>query len=158
MEFSISVFTPLLTPLIALIASYIAIQQWRTNKEKLRLDLYDKRFAVYENTLALYRMLMSETLLTEKEKIDIQSNFIKSYRESQFLFSDSDGITKLLGDISSKTPVINNILSIHKAYIGNPDMQVQAHMNHLEALTFLNNSMPELEKRLAKYLNFHKAH
>jgi hypothetical protein len=146
-----------LTVVIAAIALYIARRQWLTSREKLRLDLYEKRFAVYENTLALYRMLISETDLTEKEKADIQNNFIKSYRESQFLFSEKDGIFRVLGEISSKMPIINNIISISNAYKGNPEMQVKVHNDHLEALQFLNDSMPALEKKLAKYLNFHKA-
>lgn len=37
----------LLTPLIAIIATYIAVQQHNTQREKLRLDLYDKRMAVF---------------------------------------------------------------------------------------------------------------
>jgi len=30
------------------VTAYIAIQQWRTNKNKLRLDLFDRRWAVFE--------------------------------------------------------------------------------------------------------------
>lgn len=36
-----------LTPLIAIITAYIAYQQYNTNRQKLKLDLYDKRFKVF---------------------------------------------------------------------------------------------------------------
>lgn len=46
--------TALLTPLIGLIAIYIAYQQWKTNRanqetnaKRLKLELYNKRFAIY---------------------------------------------------------------------------------------------------------------
>ncbi|MFK7848529.1 MAG: hypothetical protein AB8G77_24795, partial [Rhodothermales bacterium] len=39
-----------MTPLIAGIAIYVAWQQWRTNRQKLKLDLFDKRFAIFQST------------------------------------------------------------------------------------------------------------
>ncbi|HEV2293707.1 MAG TPA: hypothetical protein VGR35_07615 [Tepidisphaeraceae bacterium] len=36
-----------LTPLIACLAVWIAFQQFRVARNKLRLDLYEKRFKVY---------------------------------------------------------------------------------------------------------------
>ena len=39
----------LLTPVIAIVATYIAWQQWKTNQLKLHLDRYDRRSAVYED-------------------------------------------------------------------------------------------------------------
>jgi len=44
----IDIFAALLTPAIAILASYIAVRQWLTNKNKLKLDLFDKRYAVFE--------------------------------------------------------------------------------------------------------------
>jgi hypothetical protein len=36
------------TLLIAGIATYIAYQQWRTNTQKLKLDLFDRRYRIFE--------------------------------------------------------------------------------------------------------------
>ncbi len=38
----------LLTPTIALLGAVIAWQQWRTNRNKLKLELFEKRYAFYE--------------------------------------------------------------------------------------------------------------
>ena len=43
----------LLTPAIAIIATYIAWQQWKTNQRKLILDRYDRRLKVFEVTRSL---------------------------------------------------------------------------------------------------------
>ena len=44
----IDVSKALLTPLIAIIAVYVAWQQLKTNRRKLKLDLFEKRYAVFE--------------------------------------------------------------------------------------------------------------
>lgn len=41
-------FTALMTAGIALMGAWIALQQWRTAQDKLRLDLFEKRMVVYE--------------------------------------------------------------------------------------------------------------
>lgn len=48
LEQAIDVSKALLTPLIAVIAVYVAWQQMQTNRRKLKLDLFEKRYVVYE--------------------------------------------------------------------------------------------------------------
>jgi len=50
----------LLTSLIAIMMAYIAYQQWRTNKDKLKMDLYDRRYNISIGTVPLlHRNVMS---------------------------------------------------------------------------------------------------
>ena len=46
------------TPMVALAVAYIAYRQWKTARDKLRLDLFDKRFAVFMDV----RKIASETM------------------------------------------------------------------------------------------------
>src|SRR5262245_66272538 len=41
----------LLTPVIGIVATYIAWQQWKTNRNKLNLDRYDRRMRVYQEVV-----------------------------------------------------------------------------------------------------------
>jgi len=50
----VDVFSAALTPTIAIIATYLAYQQWRINKTRLDLALYDRRLAVYKAVDAFY--------------------------------------------------------------------------------------------------------
>lgn len=49
----------LLTPIIAIVATYIAYQQWKTNKQKLVLDRYDRRLRIY-GKLKIYLVSLRE--------------------------------------------------------------------------------------------------
>ncbi len=52
MSWWVQILQALLTPLIAVLAVYIAYQQWHVNVRKLRLDLFDRRWAVYQAVIA----------------------------------------------------------------------------------------------------------
>lgn len=71
-----------LIPLIAIITIYIAYQQYRINHNKLKFDLYDKRFKVYYALMGLISYVI-QTGTTTKEKTD---KFRIDIYESKFLF------------------------------------------------------------------------
>jgi hypothetical protein len=73
-----------LTPLIAIIVAYIAFRQWRTAQNRLKLDLFDRRFAVYEAAQKL-ALEVSETSNVSREGL---SAFIRGTEKSVFLFYD----------------------------------------------------------------------
>ncbi len=45
----VSILSALATPTLALFAIFIALLQWKTAKQKIKLDLFDRRFEVYKN-------------------------------------------------------------------------------------------------------------
>jgi hypothetical protein len=52
--------TLILTVAIGCVTAYIAIQQWRINKNKLRLDLFDRRWSVFEATMRLAEIVITK--------------------------------------------------------------------------------------------------
>lgn len=72
---------PLVTPFIALIVAGIAFLQWRTAQEKVLLDLFDKRFAVYEDLLSVMARHLGSG-------IDDPAfyNFVRAVSRAKFLF------------------------------------------------------------------------
>lgn len=74
----------LLTPLVAIVATYIAWQQWKTNKQKLVLDRYDRRLHVYGEV----RKILSIILRDAKASYDDLLKFRTSVSEADFLFGD----------------------------------------------------------------------
>lgn len=77
------VFQGLTTLLIAAIVAYIMRQQHKTDKDKLRYDLYDRRLKIFQGTMALF-----VRVLIQKEVINIEdiNQFSRERAEATFLF------------------------------------------------------------------------
>ena len=82
MEQLIETLKALLTPLIAIVATYIAWQQWKTNRQKLNLERYDRRLRVYEEVKKILSIIMRDA----KASTDDLLKFRTSVSEADFLF------------------------------------------------------------------------
>jgi hypothetical protein len=72
----------LFTPAVAIVTIYIAFQQYRTNKLKLRLDQYDRKLRIYEEVTKLLRIIVKDGDAATGDLI----RFLKSVSEADFLF------------------------------------------------------------------------
>ncbi|MCP1573954.1 hypothetical protein J2S30_002333 [Herbaspirillum rubrisubalbicans] len=75
--------TALLTPLIAVLGVCIATQQWRTAQSKLKFDLFEKRFSVYDAARNLIGSIMSSGKAKDEELF----KFLAGTREAKWLFN-----------------------------------------------------------------------
>ncbi len=74
----------LLTPFIGVVAVYIAWQQWKANERRSKLDLFDRRFRVYEEVKKVLA-LMFTTGVNDTQIWD----FVTKTEDTVFLF-DAD--------------------------------------------------------------------
>jgi hypothetical protein len=74
-------FQGLLTPVIAVTAVYIAYQQLQANAQKLKLDLFDRRFSVFDET----RKVLGR-MYTSGVKDEDLLKFLSGVVEARFLF------------------------------------------------------------------------
>jgi hypothetical protein len=72
---------PLVTAFIASVVAIIAFLQWQTAREKVLLDLFDKRFAVYDEA----RAVIGRHLTSGIDQPDI-FKFARAASRAQFLF------------------------------------------------------------------------
>lgn len=79
---TIKMISGILTPMIAIIVAYIACQQYKTNKLKLKFELFNKRFSIYKEVLNLLDIVKTKG---KPEMKDI-SRFQSSVTEADFLF------------------------------------------------------------------------
>ncbi len=150
-----SILSSLLTPIIALIAVYIAYQQFVINKRtyeissrKLKLDLYNKRFRVFNETKQVLLKIVQDA------KIDLIElrNFIFSVNESAFLFEKE--ITDYLELIRKNAIEYNHALDdIEKHPIGSDEKLRIIESNRKLADWFLSEYQ-SIESRFQKYLDF----
>jgi hypothetical protein len=72
----------LLTPLIAIITTYIAWQQWQGNKLKLNLDRYDRRLRIYQEVVKMLKTCANG----EIQEFSVIIDFGAATAEGDFLF------------------------------------------------------------------------
>ena len=134
-------FTPIT---ISLSVALVAWLQWRLSNKKLLADMYERRFSVYENTVVFYWVLMRDNdLVPLPELLSAQDNFLKSWRESQFLFKPGDGINEILDTFRMQT---NPFVDRRKGL----NVQQELYSEKLES------HLMELELRIWPYLNLTK--
>ncbi|MDE2598511.1 MAG: hypothetical protein KGL40_02695 [Rhodocyclaceae bacterium] len=75
----------LLTPTVAILGSLIAYRQWRLAQNKLKLDLFDRRFAVYDAA----RTLLASIMTSGKAKDEEVYKFMAATREAKWLLNSS---------------------------------------------------------------------
>lgn len=83
----------LLTPVIAIIAAYIAWHQWQLNKRKMKLELYDRRKAVYEELKNLFHIISRDANVNMSDL----STYWVNVSEADFLFGSD--VTSYLKEI-----------------------------------------------------------
>lgn len=72
----------LLTPLIAVLAVYIAWQQWKTNRQKLIWEQYDRRLTVYEEVRKVLSIIVRDADISTDDLMDFRT----AVAEADFLF------------------------------------------------------------------------
>jgi len=151
---------------VSVLSAIFAGCAWWINREKLRLDLYNRRFDIYLKTLDFW-YAMSEWSPTQREKDsaglqdsrelrDCQKAFIKATREAKFLFDDKSGIQMLLEQMHSDAIGIIGYKRDLVPKLGPvPEMIKPSYDQFLERQQRLDRAIPMLEEKLAPYLDFH---
>jgi hypothetical protein len=80
----ITLLAAILTPTLAIIGTFLAVQQWRINDRKLKHDLYDRRLPLYTALMRFLTKIGQEAKASDEEI----SDFLQKTRESHFLFDD----------------------------------------------------------------------
>jgi len=148
------------TVIVAAVVAFATIGQWLVNRSKLRLDLYDRRFEIYSKTLAFYQIVSWFNPLKssdeDRTKYEVlQIDFIRSHRESQFLFSKKSGIYHLLNEFQKKA---NSIYQYRESRWerGTKDTKRENENEFESNKEWMGNFLPQLEKALKPYLKFQK--
>jgi len=137
----------------------ISFCQFRISGAKTRIDLYNKRFEIYLSTLNYYQAIMSMIDHHENEewfqKTNIAAmNFIKSCRESKFLFKKEDKIFDILENFRKDADCF--LLYYRENKKENKDRTLLKNLfeQKLKSIDNFEKNLLELEKNMQKYLQF----
>jgi hypothetical protein len=84
----VRILAALLTPVIAIVATYIAFQQYQTNRRQHRLALFEKRMAVFTSTM---NMIGAVVRAGRVENLEQLFKLIQETRDHEFLFGPEIG-------------------------------------------------------------------
>ncbi len=77
-------FSALLVPVITISIAYIAYQQYRIEKQRVRMELYEKRYRIYKRIMEFIRLCIEGGITGFTEA----SSFYSDVIEGKFLFND----------------------------------------------------------------------
>jgi len=142
-----------LASIIAVLTIYIAYQQWNTNRFKLKLELYDKRFAVYERVKEYLFLIIQDSDVKTKDSL----LFITSVSEAEFLLGLK--ISKYIDEIYVHSLSLHKWSSQYRDYTqkqpeGYDHKQVVDEM-HKETI-WLSSQLRPMKDKFKKYLDVSK--
>jgi hypothetical protein len=141
------------TLVIGSIAGLITWRQYQVAKAKLKLDLFEKRYAIFQKT----RITLSDVFIrgTEEDHDGIAATppFINFMPEATFLFGPE--IEKYLDELSGKWNE-HHALSDEKVEMVGPDGHKNKDSEGLKKLDlwFYAQATKGVQEKFSKYLNF----
>jgi hypothetical protein len=136
----------------AVVALYVALinrQQWLTNQEKLRFDLYQRRFEIYLRVLDFHFAIWQQ----DEPKLNLlHMTFMKAFWESKFLFPEESGIYDFLDEYNLRTSRVRAYRSqIPPSSDLTPEVRAQLTKDEI----WIKDCIGVLDVKLGTYLNFH---
>ena len=104
----------LLTPLIAIITTYIAWQQWQATKLKMKMERYERRLKVYRET----HKFISAVIVDLKPELPQMFGFYSATAEADFIFPPR--IRKYLDEVFSHANKLRSANVQYRDYTQDP--------------------------------------
>lgn len=122
---------------------------------KLRLDLYNRRFRIFDSIFDFYQALMGWKGTPEQRAA--QTRFFRAYQESGFLFSKESGIEDTLEKLHKGSAKVIGFKEYGEDFkSGGQEFYLQRFKEANDVLLIdFEAALPKLKAELAKYLNFH---
>jgi hypothetical protein len=135
----VKIFSALLTPVIAIVAVYIAWLQNKTNKNQFRLALLERRLKVFNAAGELIGKVLTHARV---EVADLQK-FLWETRESDFLFGSD--IREYLDQLYGKASDVHVLATPEEAH------------RQGDALRWFSGQGDEIKKQFGHYMTFKDA-
>lgn len=160
----INILSACLTPVIAVVAAYIAYQQYLINKKntqqqfelnriKLNLDLYKMRFRIFTET----KHILWQISKNAKIDIIVVRDYNFSINESKFLFEED--ITQFINELQNKSIDLTHLTEELKDLISLPVNSNERNLKIKEWRTlidYFSNEYQGIESKFMRYFDFRK--
>lgn len=144
----IDVLSALLTPTIAVVGSWIAIQQWRINRIRLKHELFDRKW----NQFVAIKEFLATVLTSGKVEEEDRMNLLRGTRGSVFIFDTT--ISDFVSEIHSHALQLEHlqVIGFTSMFEAQIERSGQTEHERQEILDWLTEQFHSLEDRFAPYL------
>jgi len=134
----IDLLTSMIPIVLAILGGYIAIQQYKNARRKLKLDLFDKRFPVFQST----RNYIGQVITGDYKDKAVQQEFLVKTRGAGFIF---DQATKAyIDEVWEKSVDLEG---------WSQDQNTSEHSDQRAAhLKWFTSELSKIEERFRKYM------
>jgi hypothetical protein len=134
------------TPTIAALVAIITWRQWATNKAKLRHELFDRRYEVYERVAGF----LSSVIQSGRVEPGTAEEFLRQTKKAYFVFGGDAAIKTLVEQIYHQAAKLHALQAKVNGLTGqalesNVDKQT-------EVKGWFQETLHSLEPRVSKYL------
>lgn len=141
-----------LAAVTALLALSIAYHQLRTARAKLRLDLYERRFRVFDSVSELLAVVLRDGDIG----IDDLRRFTISTNEAAFLFGQE--VTSYIEEVRTTAVRLRALnATLHESDLPVGPERTQAAEADARILQWFSDQFAESRIRFGKYLDFRRA-
>jgi hypothetical protein len=143
----VSLFFPIVT-LLSLTVVIIAALQWRVADNKLRLDLFDRRYKVYDATRNFVAVIIREATFTDSQLID----FNIGTSDAKFLFGPD--VDAYLAEIRKRAVHMRTTRQLLERPQASDDELSRHTRAEYDDLLWLCEQITAMTKTFAPYLGF----
>lgn len=131
-------FAALLPFVLSLVAAYIAFAQYRVNRNKLKFDLFEKRFKVF----IAAKDFIAHNLTSQRPTAEAKLDFIVNTRGAEFLFDSN--VKYIIDEIWKKSVDL-------ESYSYDESTATHARERHASS-TWLANKLNSIDDDFIKYM------
>lgn len=144
----IKVLSGFLTPTIAVLTAYIAYRQYKTDKNKLKFDLYEKRFNLFSEFKSLLFKINADGKIDRLELRDFKFKTI----ECNFLFGSD--IWEFRNALIEKSLRITQLNERIPEEMNDPQKLEELQTERKKISLWCDSKYENIEKTFYKYLDF----
>ena len=143
---SVTTATAIITATVAILVAIITWQEWMTNRARLRHELFERRYAVYEQIRGFISTVLQSGDVTDEEF----NEFGRKTKTAYFIFSSDIQIKELIKDINDSAAKLHALKETLNTTTGQERKRnVEGQTAIRKHLMKINESM---EQRFEKYL------
>jgi hypothetical protein len=146
---TIQILSALLTLAIGGITVYIAWQQHKTARNKIKLDLYDRRYKVYRGVMDLLTAIVRNNG-PSRENL---GNYFRTTDEKRFLFGDD--VCDYLREFRERAGQLQRVRELGEDRESHSQSHIgSANQTTFELISWFENQDEEVISKFKKYLDF----